>query len=41
MRETQDGIQRVLSGVLDDVELSPQGAASAASSITWCAPPTW
>ena len=27
MRETQDGIQRVLSGVLDDVELSPQGAA--------------
>jgi stage III sporulation protein SpoIIIAA len=27
MRETQDGIQRVLSGALEDVELSPQGAA--------------
>lgn len=27
MRETQDGIQRVLSGAIDDVELSPQAAA--------------
>jgi hypothetical protein len=27
MRETQDGIQRVLSGAMEDIELSPQAAA--------------
>ena len=40
MRETQNGIQQVLNGGADDLELSPRPQPSAASSINSCGPPT-